>query len=54
MSDPYGEEALAGFNQASRLVKEGKYDEARKVDLLPSDRLVIERRISEAQKRESP
>jgi hypothetical protein len=46
-TQPYGKEAFNAFTQAMRLVKEGKYDEARKVNLIPSDRIVIERRISE-------
>ena len=49
-TEPYGDEAFNAFTQAMRLVKEGKYDEARKVNLISSDRIVIERRISERQK----
>lgn len=48
--EPYGPQALAAFKQAAQLVKEGKYEEARAVNLLSSDRKTIERRIAEAQK----
>ena len=44
-----GEEASAAFYKALSLVKEGKYEEARAVELLSSDRVVIERRIAEKQ-----
>ena len=43
-----GEEALVAFNKANELVKLGRYDEARAVQLLVSDRAVIERKIAEA------
>ena len=42
-----GPEALAAFNRAAALVKEGRYDEARAVELLPSDSAVIEKKIRE-------
>jgi len=43
-----GEEAFAAYTKAARLVKEGKYDEARAVNLYPSDRNVIEKKITAA------
>lgn len=42
-----GPEALAAFEKAARLVKDGMYEAALAVALLPSDRVVIERRIAE-------
>ena len=47
MTEPYGLDAKAAFDKANQLVKEGKIDEARAVNLRASDRAVIERRISE-------
>ena len=44
-----GPESLAAFNKADALVKEGRYDDALTVLLLPSDRVVIEKRIAEAE-----
>lgn len=44
-----GEEAMAAYTLAAKLVKEGKYDEARAVKLLPSDVLVIAAMIRRAQ-----
>lgn len=44
-------EAKRKFDEADRLVKQGRYDEVRVVDLLPSDRAVIEARIVEHQRR---
>ena len=41
-----GEEARVNFEQAAALVKAGRYEEARSVELLPSDRKVIEQRIA--------
>ena len=41
-----GTEALAAFERAAKLVKQGDYAAAREVALLPSDRQVIEQRIS--------
>lgn len=43
-----GEEANDAYQKAAQLVKEGRYDEARAVQLLVSDRAVIERKIAEA------
>lgn len=45
-----GEQALAAFNAAAALVKAGRYDEARAVDMLESDRNVIEAKIAAATK----
>lgn len=42
-----GEEANAAYEKAKALAMQGKYDEARAVEMLPSDRTVIERRITE-------
>ncbi len=42
-----GEQALTNFTQAAILVIAGKYDEARAVEMLPSDRSVIEAKIAE-------
>lgn len=44
-----GEEANSAFHKALALVKEGKYEEALAVEMLLSDRVVIERRIAEKQ-----
>ena len=44
-SDISGPEALAAFNQANALVKAGQYEEALAVEMLPSDRKLIEARI---------
>jgi hypothetical protein len=41
-----GPEALAAFTTAALLVKDGMYEAALKVEMLPSDRLVIEARIA--------
>ena len=41
-----GEQANDNFYAALKLVNEGKLDEARAVELLPSDRVVIERKIA--------
>lgn len=43
-----GEEANAAFHKALALVKEGKYEEARAVEMLLSDRTVIEMRIAKS------
>jgi len=43
-----GPEAIAAFNRAAELVKAGKYAEARAVEMLPSDRQVIEAKIAVA------
>ena len=40
-----GPEALAAFNIAEKLRKEGKLEEALKVPMLESDKKVIEQRI---------
>ena len=48
MSQPYGPEALAAFNQANALVKLNRYPEALAVPMRESDRLLIERRIKAA------
>ena len=40
-----GKEALAAFERAAQLVKQGDYAAARAVEMLPSDREVIEQRI---------
>lgn len=49
MTEPHGTEAKANFDKAAQLVKEGKIDEARAVNLARSDRELIERRIVAAQ-----
>ena len=41
-----GTEALAAFERAAKLVKQGDYAAAREVALLPSDRQVIEQRLA--------
>jgi len=41
-----GQEALAAFTQAAILVVAGKYDEALAVEMLPSDRKLIEEKIA--------
>ena len=43
-------DATENFNKAAKLVREGKYDEARSVELLKSDRNVIEERIRNAER----
>ena len=43
-----GPEALAAFNRANALVKAGEYEQALSVEMLPSDRGLIERRIAAA------
>ena len=43
-----GPAALAAFEQAKARIKEGRYDDALAVPMLPSDRSVIEARIAEA------
>ena len=43
MNDP---SALAAFERAAQLVKQGDFDAARAVEMLPSDRQVIEQRIA--------
>ena len=48
MTEPYGPEALAAFNQASALVKLNRYSEALAVKMRESDRQEIERRIKAA------
>ena len=40
-----GPSALAAFERAAQLVKQGDYAAARAVEMLPSDREVIEQRI---------
>lgn len=40
-----GEQVLAAYNQAKALVLAGKYEEARAVEVFPSDRIAIERLI---------
>ena len=39
-------DATENFNKAAKLVREGRYQEAREVELLKSDRNVIEDRIA--------
>ena len=41
-----GAEALAAFHKADALVKAGKFSEALAVEMLPSDRAVIEAKIA--------
>ena len=41
-----GTEALAAFERAAQLVKQGDHAAARAVEMLPSDREVIEQRIA--------
>ena len=43
-----GPSALAAFERAAQLVKHGDLEAARAVELLPSDRAVIEQRIEAA------
>lgn len=43
-----GQQAREAFETAAKLVKEGRFDEALAVDLLPSDRKLIQARISVA------
>ena len=43
-----GPEAKAAFDLANALVKEGKYEAALAVEMLPSDRKLIEKRIAES------
>ena len=43
-----GLEALAAFERAAQLVKQGDFAAARAVEMLPSDRVVIESRIEAA------
>jgi len=43
-----GPEALAAFTRANFLVKQGQYDNALAVEMLPSDRAVIEAHIAAA------
>jgi hypothetical protein len=43
-----GEQATENFKKAAQLVREARYQEARKVELLESDRRVIEARIAKA------
>ena len=43
-----GPEAIAAFEQAKALVSQGRYDDAIAVQMLESDRTVIEARIAEA------
>lgn len=38
---------MHAFLDAAKAVKEGRFDEARAIELLPSDRILIERRIAE-------
>lgn len=40
-----GQQAREAFEEAARFVKSGRYEEARQVKLLPSDRKLIEARI---------
>ena len=40
-----GPQALAAYKRALALVAEGRYAEARALDLLPSDRKLIEEKI---------
>ena len=40
-----GPEALAALERSAQLVKQGDYAAAREVEMLPSDRQVIEQRI---------
>ena len=46
MTEPYGPEALAAFNQANALFKAGEYEQALAVEMKPSDRGLIEKRIA--------
>lgn len=43
-----GQQNREAFETAAKLVKEGRYEEARAINLLPSDRKVIEGRIQAA------
>ena len=40
-----GEQALLNYLDASKAVREGKFEEARAIELLPSDRKLIEQKI---------
>ncbi len=42
-----GADAKIAYDKAAALVKEGKYEEARAVEMLPSDKSVIEAKIAE-------
>lgn len=48
-----GEAAREAYELASRLVKEGKYDEALAVPMLESDRVLIQQRIDYAKTTEN-
>ena len=43
-----GQESLAAFKKADALVKEGRYDDALAVPMIPSDKTLIEKRIAAA------
>ena len=45
MTEPYGPAAKAAFDRANALVKEGKYEAALSVEMLPSDLELIKERI---------
>jgi len=47
VTTPYGSEALSAYLKATSLVREGRYEEARSVEMLPSDAKLIERKIEE-------
>lgn len=47
-SSVFGTVARESFETAAKLVKEGKYEEALAVNLLPSDRKLIQARINVA------
>ncbi len=44
-----GEEAKRLFDEANALVKQGRYEEARRVPMLPSDHVVIDQNIARHQ-----
>lgn len=44
----HGEQAAANYYAADGLVREGRFDDARAVELLPSDRTLIEKKIKDA------
>lgn len=49
--EPYGEDALAAYNRAMALVKDGKYDEARATMLYRSDYIALEKMIQREQEK---
>lgn len=50
---PTGDAAREAYEQAARLVKEGRFDEARAVQMRSSDRIVIEKAIAQVVNRDA-